>query len=307
MSRRTETMAPTAVKESALRDLARFGDVLKPGEALEPILAASVRAAVYEWMTELRAADDLAAVGLKPRRTALFYGPPGCGKTTLAHHFAARLGLPLVCVRSESLIDAYLGSTGRNIGQLFDLMTETAGQVVIFFDEIDALGGRRMSDQGSSVERANSLNVLLRRIETFAGVAMAATNRHDALDEALWRRFDLQVPIELPGPDERFAILSRYLAPFVLDEADIDALAEATSGASPALLRGVMEGIKRHLVLAPRIRRDATDARTVLETVTASVTPPPDYGDVPPLWGAGGVARLALASWPPVRPEGGEG
>jgi SpoVK/Ycf46/Vps4 family AAA+-type ATPase len=146
-----------------------------PQEAEEPILAPNVRAAVFEWLTEVRAADDLKAVGIKPRRTALLYGPPGCGKTTLAHHFAARLGLPLACVRSESLVSAYLGSTGQNIGQLFDAMAETEGKVVVFFDEVDALGGRRMNDQGASVERANSLNVLLRRIERFDGIASAST------------------------------------------------------------------------------------------------------------------------------------
>ncbi|MFN3349087.1 AAA family ATPase [Pseudorhodoplanes sp.] len=185
-----------------------------PQEAEEPILAPGPRAALFEWMTEIHLAGELAAAGLKPRRTALLYGPPGCGKTTWAHHFAARLGLPLACVRSESLIHSYLGSTGQNIGQLFDAMSKTEGRVVIFFDEVDALGARRMNDQGASVERANSLNVLLRRIERFDGIALAATNRHDFLDSALWRRFDMQISVDLPTEDERFAIIKRYAAPF---------------------------------------------------------------------------------------------
>lgn len=194
--------------------LEKFADVLMPQEAEEPILAPGPRAALFEWMTEIHLAGELAAAGLKPRRTALLYGPPGCGKTTWAHHFAARLGLPLACVRSESLIHSYLGSTGQNIGQLFDAMSKTEGRVVIFFDEVDALGARRMNDQGASVERANSLNVLLRRIERFDGIALAATNRHDFLDSALWRRFDMQISVDLPTEDERFAIIKRYAAPF---------------------------------------------------------------------------------------------
>jgi len=286
------------------RALSKFADVLMPGEAEEPILAPSVRAAVFEWLTEVRAADDLKAVGIKPRRTALLYGPPGCGKTTLAHHFAARLGLPLACVRSESLVSAYLGSTGQNIGQLFDAMAETEGKVVVFFDEVDALGGRRMNDQGASVERANSLNVLLRRIERFDGIALAATNRQDFLDSALWRRFDMQISVDLPTEDERFAIIKRYAAPFDPPDEDVDLLVDLTSGASPALLRALMEGVKRTLIVGPKTGRGIDDPASVFAAVVASVAPAPEY-EPPPLWNtAGTLQSLASLTWPMPRKGG---
>jgi len=284
------------------RALSKFADVLMPGEAEEPILAPNVRAAVFEWLTEVRAADDLKAVGIKPRRTALLYGPPGCGKTTLAHHFAARLGLPLACVRSESLVSAYLGSTGQNIGQLFDAMAETEGKVVVFFDEVDALGGRRMNDQGASVERANSLNVLLRRIERFDGIALAATNRQDFLDSALWRRFDMQISVDLPTEDERFAIIKRYAAPFDPPDEDVDLLVDFTSGASPALLRALMEGVKRTLIVGPKIGRGIGDPASVFGAVIAAVAPAPEY-EPPPLWKAGASVVSDMA-WPMPRKGG---
>lgn len=287
----------------AARKLERYADILMPEAAEAPILVPAVRAALTEWMTEIRIADNLSAVGLQPRRTALLYGPPGCGKTTFAHHFAARLGLPLACVRSESLVDAYLGSTGKNIGQLFDAMKETEGAVVMFFDEVDALGSKRMNDQGASVERSNSLNVLLRRIETFAGICLAATNRQDHLDTALWRRFDMQISIDLPGADERFAILRRYGMPFAFADEAIDVLADATAGASPALLRALMEGLKRALVLWPRLKRRIDDASSVLSAALAAVAPPPGI-EAPIIWADPMAVKEVAArlAWPPVIP-----
>lgn len=286
------------------RALSKFADVLMPQEAEEPILAPNVRAAVFEWLTEVRAADDLKAVGIKPRRTALLYGPPGCGKTTLAHHFAARLGLPLACVRSESLVSSLLGSTGQNIGQLFDAMSATEGKVVVFFDEVDALGGRRMNDQGASVERANSLNVLLRRIERFAGIALAATNRQDFLDSALWRRFDMQISVDLPTEDERFAIIRRYAAPFDPPDEDVDLLVELTSGSSPALLRALMEGVKRMLIVGPKTGRAIDDPMSVFASVVAAVAPAPEY-EPPPLWAKPDAIReIASIGWPMPRTGG---
>jgi SpoVK/Ycf46/Vps4 family AAA+-type ATPase len=298
--------AGTDAEQRHIEALKPYADILLPKDAEEPILGPSVRAALFEWLSEIRSSDELAAVKVKPRRSALLYGPPGCGKTTFAHHFAARLGLPLACVRSESLIGPYLGETGQRLGKLFDAMKLTEGKVVIFFDEVDALGGKRMGDQGASVERANSLNVLLRLIETFQGVALAATNRQDFIDPALWRRFGMQISIDLPGHDERFAIIRRYIAPFELDDDETDAFADATAGASPALLRNLMEGIKRTIIVAPRMNRSIADPAAVIAAVVAACAPPPEY-EPPPLW-AGKEAITQIATqleWPLQRGEGG--
>src|SRR4051812_40076411 len=96
-----------AEKSKAFRPdhaITNFATVLRPEDAEPPILSKAIRLSVRQWMLELSAEEELRAVGLKPRRTAMLSGPPGCGKTTMAHHFAARLGLPLVLVNMASIV-----------------------------------------------------------------------------------------------------------------------------------------------------------------------------------------------------------
>ncbi len=264
--------------------------------------------AVYEWLVEINNAAELEAVKVEPRRLALLYGPPGTGKTTLAHHFAARLGLPLVAVQSERIVGKYLGETGSNLGNLFDLLGEIDQHCVLLLDEFDAIGQRRQKDSGgggATQERNQALTVLLRRIEQYRGLGLAATNTKDALDPAMWRRFGLQISVDLPGEQERFAILRKYALPFDLTDDAIDVLVTETRGCSPSLLRQLMEGMKRTLVLGPKLHFDASRATTVFAHVITSIAPPPELPQ-PPLWAdtRGALSRLADIAWPPQRHKG---
>lgn len=304
--RQTVEIEPTVLRrkaehgiETLRRALRDHAEVRAPWEAEEPVLGPAVRGALFQWLAEMRAASELAEVGLRPRATALLHGPPGCGKTTFAHHLAGRLGLPLVLVGAEMLMAKYLGESEQRVRALFDALAEHAGGCVVLMDEIEAIGGHRSRNTAGGADNARSsiLTVLLRRVEEFRGILLGATNRPQDLDPALWRRFDLHIPIDLPGDDERFAILRRYGHPYRFAAEDLDDLSALTAGASPALLRGVMENLVRALVLAPRLQLDVSDPEALMRRIVASVQPPPEI-EPPPLW----QGRMPVfTAWPPVR------
>jgi SpoVK/Ycf46/Vps4 family AAA+-type ATPase len=264
------------------QSLAEFGEMLYPDQAQEPILAKSVRDALTEWLTEIWAKEDLEKVGLKPRQKALFVGPPGTGKTTLAHHLAARLKLPMAVVRSDRLIASYVGETDQNIGMLFDLASQSE-KCVLFIDEFDSLGlSRRKAQQGADDARNSMVNMLLQRMEHFDGFMIAATNRGEELDQAIWRRFDLQIKLALPGLRERELILSRYLAPYSLPAQSLTEFATAFADASPALMRQFCEGLKRQFVIGPKVLWDM-EMNATINRLLAAIEPHPDLPR-PRLW-----------------------
>lgn len=288
--------------------LTDFGDLFMPEDAAEPILARPVRSALLEWLTEIWAAPDLEAVGIKPRKRAIFDGPPGVGKTTLGHHLAARLGLPMLAVRPDNVIDKWVGSTGRNIGALFECArrglanpgegVDAVIPVVLFIDEFEALGGkRRAATQGAEDHRNEAIDTLLQRLEQHDGFVIAATNFGDRIDPAMWRRFDIHLTLELPGQDERERIFARYIAPFGLPRAPLAEMARALETASPALIRALCENIKRQIVLGPKLGLDMAKG-AVIERIVASTHPHPELGK-PRLWALGAKDHaVALLPWP---------
>lgn len=285
-----------------LREIREFATVLRPRDSEAPILAPAVREAVRQWMVELTAEEELASVGLKPRRTVMMSGPPGCGKTTLAHHVAARMGLPLVLIDMASLIGMYVGQTGKNISEIFRACEKQADRMVLLLDEFDAIAMKRgESNTGAAKEKNAIVTHLLQYIDRYPGALIAATNMQGEIDPAIWRRFGMHLAIVEPDDECRFAILTRYLAPMTLGNDAMDTLVEMTAGASPALLRQVMEGIKRDFVLQPRFGKPV-DAESVFGRILASVRPH-DGATIPPLWGdRWALDQIKKMQWPPVIP-----
>lgn len=280
--------------------LQSFGEVLLPEEAAEPILAKPVRNGLLEWLTEIWAKDELAEVGLKARRRAIFHGAPGTGKTTLAHHLAARLGLPMLVVRPERLKSKWIGQTAMQVGSLFDALKAEPEPYFLFFDEFDSLAAQRMDSGNNEVgeqDHNHGVNTLLANFDRYEGFIVAATNHGRRVDEAIWRRFEIQIELALPGESERRRILARYLAPFVAPDEALTALAHSLETASPALIRSLAEHLKRQIVVGPKAGW-AMDRGAVLERLTATVKPHPDLG-LPRLWSHGAEDRgWAAVPWP---------
>lgn len=293
------TRSPWGGGASALKD---FGEVLKGEDAVEPILGPEMARPMDEWLTEQRMRPALKAAGLLPRRRAMFHGAPGTGKTSLAHFFAGRMGLPIVLIRPDRIIDCWLGSTNRSLGALFDAARpKTAGgegPCILFFDEFEALASKRVAGGANAQREMNSVvDVLLQRFDRHTGIIIAATNDGNEIDPAVWRRFDLHLEFKVPSQEERRRIIALYLQPWGLPDPALDLLAFHCETASPALLRQLCEGLKRSLVLGKRMKWDMSRPAT-FQRVVGSIEPHPSLGK-PSLWATGGIERATAGlPWP---------
>ena len=158
---------------------------------------------------EQQRTDILRSYGLEPRNKVLLIGPPGNGKTSVAEGIAEALMVPLLTVRYESIIGAYLGETASRLSKLFEYARSR--QCVLFFDEFDTIGKER-GDQQETGEIKRVVSSLLLQIDSLPSyvVTVAATNHDLLLDKAVWRRFQLK--LELPKPTR--ANLERWFATF---------------------------------------------------------------------------------------------
>lgn len=151
----------------------------------------------YEWGT----AQAWNESGL----AALFAGPPGTGKTMCAEALARALKLPLQRIDLSQVVNKYIGETEKNLRKVFD--AAEVADVILFFDEADALFGKRTEVRDAHDRYANlEISYLLERMEHFKGLAILATNRKRDLDEAFLRRLRFVVDFPLPGVAERLRI-----------------------------------------------------------------------------------------------------
>ncbi|WP_421846552.1 ATP-binding protein [Marinomonas sp.] len=137
---------------------------------------------------------------LRPGFRALFYGPPGTGKTLTATLLGKRTQRPVYRVDIGAITSKYIGETEKNLEQVFILAEKH--HWLLFFDEADALFGKRVQTAGANDQFANqNVAYLLQRIEAFSGMIILATNLENNLDDAFFRRFEATV--YFPKPDER--------------------------------------------------------------------------------------------------------
>lgn len=148
---------------------------------------------------------------LKAGYRALFYGPPGTGKTLAATLLGKRNGMDVYRVDLSMIVSKYIGETEKNLAQVFDMAENR--RWILFFDEADALFGKRTSATSSNDRHANQeVAFLLQRIEDFPGTVILATNLKSNIDEAFLRRFQGMVYFPMPDEEAR-ELLWRQMMP----------------------------------------------------------------------------------------------
>jgi AAA+ superfamily predicted ATPase len=153
--------------------------------------------------------------------TMLFSGQPGTGKTMAAQVLARELALDLYRVDLSRVVDKYVGETEKNLARLFD-EAQAAG-AILFFDEADALFGKRSEVKDAHDRYANlEIGYLLQRMEEYEGVTILASNRARDMDEAFTRRFHFLIDFPMPDEAHRLKIWAGMFPPETQTSPDLD-------------------------------------------------------------------------------------
>jgi hypothetical protein len=219
------------------------------------------------------------AWGARPPRGVLLYGPPGTGKTMLARALARESGARFIHVRATDIVSKWYGEAERKLQQAFDWARREPPSVM-FFDELDAIARSRDDAHEATHRMVSTFLENLDGLAAFEGViVLGATNRPDAIDEALTRpgRFDRLVEVPLPSPEGRRAIFevhmraaSRKAGRALFEDPSTEEwarLVEATAGYSGA---DIAEAVRR--VLEAKIRSGVTAGVVAADELLASAT-----------------------------------
>jgi SpoVK/Ycf46/Vps4 family AAA+-type ATPase len=185
---------------------------------------------------EFAARERLGLYGLRPRKTILLYGPPGCGKSLGAKRLAWKTGLPLMKIRFDALISSYFGESATNLRAIFIAAKERP--CVLLLDECDFIARSRNNSKDIG-EASRIVNSLLQLMEDYdaPGLLVATTNVESSLDTALFRRFDDVFLVPLPGPEEIQKLLTMTLSAVrQIEMINWERIVKQLSGASAAMV-----------------------------------------------------------------------
>ena len=172
-------------------------------------------------------------LGVQPPTGVLLFGPPGCGKTKIAHAIAGTTGVPFFKIAATEIVSGMSGESEAKIRQLFQAAIAAAPSL-IFLDEVDAITPKRDS-AGREMERRIVAQLLtcLDELQKANVIVLGATNRPDALDPALRRagRFDREISMGIPDESARARILEKMVGGMRLaEDLDLPFLAKKTAG-----------------------------------------------------------------------------
>ncbi len=242
-----------------------WGDIAGVDEAKEEL---------REIVEFLRDPAPFHKVGAKVPKGILLHGPAGTGKTLLAKAAAHESGAQFFSQSAASFVEMFAGLGAARIRRLF-AEARKAAPAIIFIDELDAVGGRRGSDNNS--EREQTLNQLLVEMDGFPStdrvVVMAASNLLDKLDPALLRpgRFDRQVFVSPPDVAGRRAILDVHTRNKPVNNVDLGMLARQTSGLSGAELANLCNEAAIRCARRKGVALSQADFDAAIERVVAGV------------------------------------
>lgn len=246
---------------------AALAEIIFPSEVegAAPLFNSTVTQAVGTIVDEWTDFEALATVDIVPSKTCLIYGAPGTGKTRLALWVARRLELPVVLVKLDGLVSSFLGTTARNIGNLFAFANRY--RCVLLLDEFDAIAKVR-DDPQEVGEIKRVVNALLQNLDVRQniGLTIGITNHPKLLDPAVWRRFEVQLEIPKPDFEVRKAIAAMFMPPVTAPDSHLRLIAWFTEGSTGAEIEALVRTYKK----ATTVRED--DRRGLLDTLRQFAT-----------------------------------
>ena len=186
---------------------------------------------VNEFLSIAKSYAQADVEGLSTSLSFLLYGPPGTGKSRLARHIAQELSLDLYVARLDGLISSFLGSTSKNIRALFDFAAKRP--CVLFLDEFDAIAKLR-GDSQELGELKRVVNSFIQNLDTLGSqsIVIAATNHHELLDSAIWRRFSYRLALDFPDADSRRQIWEGFMGQLRFGPRELELLIDLSEGFS---------------------------------------------------------------------------
>ena len=224
-------------------------------DANKVILSKYTHEKVFSFIESYNRRDLLLQSGLNTSNTLLLYGPPGCGKTTVAQLISSITGLPLITARLDGLVSSLLGSTAKNIRKIFDHASKR--ECILFLDEFDVIAKLR-DDKNELGELKRVVNSLIQNIDSFSenSILIAATNHEELLDPAIWRRFTNVLTLEKPQKEEidqlLHVILDGKSTNFLFTPKKMEHLQNALLGLSHSDINTILLNALRNVVLSSR-------------------------------------------------------